>query len=258
MAMGTRAPGEFCWINMLTPGPDSARAFFGKVLGWTYAPIPDLGHRIQVGGHDIGGLFDLEGPSTPAGTPPLIGVMVKVDSADSAVEKVASLGGKAKPAFDIMDQGRMAVCFDPNGSEFDVWEPKAMHGTDVDSSLHGAPSWFETLTTDVARASAFYRGLFGWTPEAMTPPAEGLINYTVFKQGHAPVAGMLKITPQMGNMPPHWATYFTVSDAAETVREAVDLGARICMAMKEAPGVGRFCGITSPQGVVFYVIEYTR
>jgi predicted enzyme related to lactoylglutathione lyase len=35
-------------------------------------------------------------------------------------------------------------------------------------------------------------------------------------------------------------------------------GARICMTMKEAPGVGRFCGITSPQGVTFYVIQYTR
>ena len=31
----------------------------------------------------------------------------------------------------------MAVCHDPNGAEFDIWEPKAMPGTDADSSLHG-------------------------------------------------------------------------------------------------------------------------
>ena len=31
-------------------------------------------------------------------------------------EKVAALGGTAKPAFDVGEQGRMAVCFDPNGA----------------------------------------------------------------------------------------------------------------------------------------------
>ena len=29
----------------------------------------------------------------------------------------------------------MAVCFDPNGAQFDVWEPKKSPGTDVDTSL---------------------------------------------------------------------------------------------------------------------------
>ena len=50
--------------------------------------------------------------------------MVKVDSADAICEKVKSLGGRARPAFDIKEQGRMAECFDPNGAEFDIWEPK--------------------------------------------------------------------------------------------------------------------------------------
>jgi uncharacterized protein len=252
--IGTRKTGEFCWINMLTPQPPEARAFFGKLLGWTYLEIPGIGHRVQVGGRDIGGLFDLEGPNTPPGTPPLIGVMVKVDSADAACEKVTSLGGRAKPAFDIMDNLRMAVCFDPNGAEFDVWEPKKGHGTDVDSNLHGAPSWFETMTTDVDRAAKFYSELFGWLPQVMPMPGG---SYTTFKLRAADVAGMMQITPPMGALRPHWATYFTVRDADETAREAVKLGARLCMTMKNVPGVGRFCGITSPQGVTFRVVQYT-
>ncbi|MBI3466653.1 MAG: VOC family protein [Planctomycetes bacterium] len=255
MTMGTRKTGEFCWINMLTPQPEQARAFFGKLLGWTYVEIPGLGHRVQVGGRDIGGLFDLDGPNTPKGTPAYIGVMVKVESADAACAKVTSLGGKAKPAFDIMDQGRMAVCFDPNGAEFDVWEPKKGHGTDADSTQHGAPSWFETMTTDVDRAAEFYSGLFGWTPEKMPMPGP---QYTTFKHGTAYVAGMMQITPQMGKVPPHWGTYFTVQDADETAREAVKLGAKLCVPAQDVPGIGRFCGITSPQGVNFHVIQYTR
>ena len=88
MTTGIRKPGEFCWINMLTPQPAEARAFFGKLLGWTYVEMPGMGYRMQVDGSDIGGLFDLTSPNTPPGTPPLIGVMVKVDSADATGEKV--------------------------------------------------------------------------------------------------------------------------------------------------------------------------
>ncbi len=255
MTAGTRKAGEFCWINMLTPQPAQARAFFAELLGWTYVEMSGMGHSVQVGGRNIGGLFDLESPNTPKGTPPLIGVMVKVESADVACDKVTSLGGKAKPAFDILDQGRMAVCTDPNGAEFDVWEPKKLLGTDVDGTLHGAPSWFETMTTDVNRAAAFYSGLFGWTKDVTPTPGS---NYTTFTHGTTPVAGMMTITPQMGKLRPHWGTYFTVKNADETAREAVDLGARLCVAPRDIPGIGRFCGITSPQGVTFYVIKYSH
>jgi predicted enzyme related to lactoylglutathione lyase len=255
MATGIRKPGEFCWINMLTPRPDEARAFFGELLGWTYLEMPGMGHRVQVQGHDIGGLFDLLGPNTPPGMPPLIGVMVKVSSADRAAEKVKALGGQAMPAFDIMDQGRMAVCFDPNGAQFDVWEPKKGPGTDVDSSLPGAPSWFETLTTDALRAKAFYSELFGWTPEVFPGTKH---DYTTFKSGGAPVAGMMKITPEMECDQAHWGVYFSVMDADKSLGQALELGARACVPVTDIPNVGRFCGLTSPQGVVFYLIEYIR
>jgi predicted enzyme related to lactoylglutathione lyase/uncharacterized protein YndB with AHSA1/START domain len=250
-----RNAGEFCWINMLTPQPALAREFFGKVLDWTYAEIPGLGHRIQVGGADVGGLFDLHAPNTPKGIPPCIGAMVKVVNADAACAKVIALGGKSQPAFDIMNNLRMAVCFDPNGANFDVWESKQQHGTEVDSTLHGAPSWFETLTTDVERATKFYVELFGWTPETMPMPG-GM--YTVFKRAGVPVAGMMAITKEMGELPPHWGVYFTVRDADAAARAAIALGAKQCVPAHDIAGVGRFCGLTSPQGVTFYVIAYTR
>lgn len=252
---GLRGPGEFCWINMLTPNPADACAFFGQLLGWTYGEIPGHGHSIKVGGRDIGGLFDLNGPNTPPGIPPMIGVTVKVEDADAVGARVTALGGKAMPAFDIMDAGRMAVCFDPNGAQFDVWQPRKMQGTDVNNGLHGAPSWFETLTTDVPRATKFYADLFGWIPETMPMPG-GM--YTTFKHGPSYVAGMMAITPQMGNFPPHWGTYFTVEDADATAREASRLGATICVPPHDIPGIGRFCGITSPQGVMFYVFQYKQ
>ena len=253
--IGIRKPGEFCWINMLTPQPEQSRDFFGKLLGWTYFEMPGMGHGVQVGGRNICGLFDLNGANTPKGIPPCIGLMVKVESADATSEKVVALGGRVKPAFDISNAGRMGVCFDPNGANFDIWQPKNMHGTDVDSTLHGAPCWFETLTTDVDRATRFYAELFGWTPVAKPMPEW---TYTQFKLGTTPVAGMMPILPGMGEMPPHWAVYFTVTDPDETAHQAVELGGKLCMPMRDITGVGRFCGIISPQGVSFYVIKYAR
>jgi predicted enzyme related to lactoylglutathione lyase len=110
----------------------------------------------------------------------------------AGVLRLTRLGGEARPAFDIMDQGRMAVCIDPNGAEFDVWEPRKGLGTDADSGQHGAPSWFEALTTDTGRAAQFYAQLFGWTPEPQSLPG---VEYATFRLGPTYVAGMMLITP---------------------------------------------------------------
>lgn len=246
-----RRPGEFCWINMLTPQPEKAREFFAALLGWTYVEIPGMGHGVRAGGRDIGGLFDLEGPNTPKGTPPLIGVMVKVENADSAAARAASLGGRSMPAFDIGPQGRMAVCFDPDGANIDVWQSTGMPGTDVDPATPGAPSWFESRTADAGRAAAFYSAWLGWAAR----PGPG---HTTFLLGPTRVAGLATAPPRAQEPAPHWATYFTVTDVDETARRAVELGATIGAPAREVPAGGRACGITSPQGVPFFVIEYAR
>lgn len=254
MKSGTRRVGDFCWINMITPQPKESMEFFGKVLGWTFFDMGGIGHGIRVGDSQVGGLFDKDAPQTPPGTKAHIGVMVKVNSADATVEKVKSLGGEARPAFDIFDAGRMAVCFDPNGAAFDPWEPKNLKGYDVDTRLHGAPSWFESLTTDVARAETFYTKLFGWQSEAMKTP-DG--DYITFKQGNDFIAGMMRAPAGVPLEKPIWATYFTVNKVDETETLAKRLGANICVPSTDIPGVGRFCGIVSPQHVRFNVITYS-
>jgi hypothetical protein len=253
MTTGIRKDGEFCWFNMLTPDPANARDFFSSVLGWRYVDMPGMGHRAQVQGRDVGALFDLASPGTPTGTPPLIGLMVKVENADDMGARVAALGGHAKPAFDVGPPGRMAVCFDPLGAEFDVWQPGTSQGTTVDSHARGAPSWFETLTSDVARASRFYTELFGWTAETTRLPGG---DYTTFSLDSVPIAGAMAISREMKHVKhSHWGTYFAVPDADETLRRVVTHGGTVCVPLQAIP-VGRFAGIQSPQGVVFYVVEY--
>jgi predicted enzyme related to lactoylglutathione lyase len=255
VATGLRKPGEFCWFNMITPRPAEACEFFGALLGWKFNAVPDMhGYIARIGEHEIGGLWDQNGPNTPKGTPAFIGVTVKVESADAACAAVTRLGGTARPPFDVLDAGRMAVCTDPNGAEFDVWEPRKMRGTDVDNRLHGAPSWFETRTSDVERAARFYAGLFGWKPKVVTPSG---MSYTTFERGGTYVAGMVQCPPEMKD-PPHWATFFNADDVDAAARRAGELGATVHMPPTDIPGIGRFCVLTSPQGVTFQLIKYVN
>jgi predicted enzyme related to lactoylglutathione lyase len=253
MSTAARQTGDFCWINVLTSQPEEAKKFFAGLFGWTYGDLGGMGSLIKVDGNGIGGLFDLDSPQTPPGTPPAIGVMVKVDDADATAAKAKALGGRAKDAFDIGENGRMAECFDPNGAEIDVWQPKIEQATIADPSHHGAPSWFETYTPDIDAGKKFYTELFGWTAQTMPMPG---MDYTVFNLGDKMIAGMMEPNAGMKDMPPHWATYFTVNDADETAKKAAELGGTVIVPPMDIPTVGRFCGISSPHGVMFLVIKY--
>jgi uncharacterized protein len=252
MVVGTRDYGSFCWINMITPEPKASMTFYSNLLGWTFEDMPDSGHVILVDGKQVGGLFDLNSPSTPDGTKPVLGVMAKVENADAFADKVVALGGKVRPPFDVGEQGRMLVCYDPVGAEFDAWEPKLMHGTEVDSRVHGAPTWFETITSDRESITKFYTTLFGWGT-TLTP---GPPPYTTFTLDKNPVAGLFEATPEMGKHEPTWCTYMSVKDVDKTASTAEQLGATLCVPPRDIPEIGRFCGIISPQGIFFYVITF--
>jgi predicted enzyme related to lactoylglutathione lyase len=47
-----------------------------------------------------------------------------------------------------------------------------------------------------------------------------------------------------------------VKDADEAARVAKELGATLFVPPMDIPGIGRFSGILSPQGVRFFVIQY--
>jgi hypothetical protein len=255
MATGVRRSGEFCWINILTSRPGEARKFFSELFGWTYKDLPEMGGGIfSVGAHEVGGMWDLDAPGTPPGTPAGIGVTVKIDDADAAAEKVRSLGGQAQPPMDIMTNGRMVACTDPLGASFDLWEAGDQPGTTADTSNHGVPSWSELLTNDPARAREFYESLFGWTSSESDI---GDMKYTTFKLGDDFVAGMMQLSPEMSGMPTGWSTYFTVTDVDATVEKAAAQGSHVFMPAMDVPTVGRMAGLVSPQGVTFYVIRYT-
>jgi predicted enzyme related to lactoylglutathione lyase len=120
---------------------------------------------------------------------------------------------------------------------------------------HGAFSWCELMTTDVAAAKAFYGKLFGWKTEDISMPGT---TYTVIKAGGSEIGGIMATPQESLGMPPAWGTYVTVDDVDATAKAAGELGARLLVPPTDIPDVGRFCVIQDPQGAAISAITYKK
>lgn len=124
---------------------------------------------------------------------------------------------------------------------------------DTKYKLHGAFSWCELLTTDVAGAKDFYSKLFNW---ALDPAPMPNMQYTLVKYGGEQMGGIMAIPPAAEGMRPCWGVYVTVEDVDATARFAVEMGGKVCVPPRDIPGVGRFCVLQDPQGAMINVITY--
>lgn len=119
---------------------------------------------------------------------------------------------------------------------------------------HGAFSWIELLTTDVAGAKQFYGELLGWTFE---DTREHGVEYTLAKPGETPMAGVMAVPPSAQGMPPAWGAYVTVDDVDRVTSRVAQLGGSVCVSPRDIPGLGRFAVIEDPQGARLSLITYT-
>ncbi len=249
MEVTSFAPGLFCWLELHTSDRVGAKAFYTGLFGWTGIENPigpdDIYVMLQLNGKGVGGLYE----DTKSGAPPHWSCYISVASADEAVVKAKSLGAAVlMEPFDVMQHGRMAALQDPTGAIFCVWESKEHHGSEV-VDVPGAHCWTELMTTDKAKAEAFYTQLFGWTSNSSDA------RYTEFSHNGSTFAGMLAITPDMGPCPPNWAPYFQVVESDASRDKAVSLGGRALVPEMEIENVGRMAVIQDPQGAVFNIIQ---
>lgn len=99
----------------------------------------------------------------------------------------------------------------------------------------------ELATTDVGKARAFYSGLFDWKLEDV-PGME----YTFINVGEGTGGGIMKTVQP--DSPSAWMAYVLVDDVTVATEKARSLGATICKAVTEIPGMGWFSVITDPTG----------
>lgn len=107
----------------------------------------------------------------------------------------------------------------------------------------GAPIWVDLMTSDIAKSTAFYRDLFGWTAEE--PNAE-FGGYTNFHLNGEPVAGLMAVPDP--SMPDVWSVYLATYDVAATVQAAQQAGATVLAEAMPVGDLGSMAVIVDPGG----------
>ena len=120
---------------------------------------------------------------------------------------------------------------------------------------HGAFSWNELVTPDVAAAKTFYSSLLGWELKDLD---DSPMNYSIAQTNETEVAGIMETPEEAKGMPPMWGGYVTVDDIDARTKRAQELGAKVYVEPQDIPKVGRFSVIADPQGAMFSMISYTN
>jgi len=102
--------------------------------------------------------------------------------------------------------------------------------------------WHGIVSTDPAKAAAFYPEVLGWKSVSM---AMGDDTATMFTASDVPIAHYM--APPMPGVPSHWNNYLRVDDVDATAKTAVDNGGSLMVPGTDIPP-GRFAVVTSPSG----------
>ncbi|MFT6103147.1 MAG: putative enzyme related to lactoylglutathione lyase [Granulosicoccus sp.] len=117
---------------------------------------------------------------------------------------------------------------------------------------HGAFSWNELMSTDVEGAKPFYSEMFNWE----IVQADSEMPYFMAKVNGQEISGLMQTPPEASGMPSMWGGYVTVDNADASAKQVELLGGKVIMAPRDIPNVGRFCGISDPQGAILSSINY--
>jgi uncharacterized protein len=254
--------GFFCWIELATTDQSAAKQFYGSLFGWTADDIPmgpgDLYTIFQLHGRGAAAAYTLPPDRRAAGIPPNWMLYILAENADEAAARVAQAGGKiCKPAFDVMEMGRMAVLEDPTGAAFCVWQVKGQGSGGLAADEPGTLVWADLNTPDPARARKFYADVFGWNfvEDTRSVPPYG---YLQIQNGEKFIGGIPPVDPAGAQLPPHWLPYFLVASCDATVAQAKPLGASVLQPAFTMEGIGRIAVLGDPQGAVFALYEPHR
>jgi uncharacterized protein len=239
------------WVDLSSTDPAGSRDFYSKLFGWQVAVNPDPqygGYGLaKIDGHDVAGIGGTQSPEQPSAWSVYIGA----EDVEELGRRVQAAGGTVvATAFDVGDQGKMAVFQDPSGAFISGWQPTQMGGFQTQGP--NTYSWAELNARGLEKALPFYSEVFGWTAKSVGDEAQP---YTEFQVDGQSIGGAMEMNPMVpAEMPSYWLVYFGVDDVDRAFRTAIDVGAREMMAPADFPG-GRFAIVGDPQGAAFGLLQ---
>ncbi|MGW4212094.1 VOC family protein [Lentzea sp. NPDC004789] len=109
--------GQVNWFELPAEDTARARAFFAGVFGWETSPMGEDYHVITNGA--AGAIAAKDGQLTQPR------IYFHTTDIDASVRKVAELGGKGDDVQTVPDVGRIAHCWDDQGTPFSLYEPRS-------------------------------------------------------------------------------------------------------------------------------------
>jgi predicted enzyme related to lactoylglutathione lyase len=269
-------PGVPCWVDTSQPDPEAGVAFYRGLFGWEFEDVmpPDSAGKYYIArlrGGDVAAVG-----SQPEGGPPMAvwNTYIWVESADETASKVLAAGGRVvSEPFDVMDAGRMAVCVDPEGAAFCLWQANRHKGARIVNEP-GSLNFNGLNTRDAEAAESFYGSVFGWEKldlgggyawrlpgygqflEQSDPGLRERVADSGGPEGFEDVVATLNpIAHDQPEVPAHWSVTFAVDDADAIAAKAVELGGQVAVPPFDAPWV-RMAVIADPQGATFIASKF--
>jgi uncharacterized protein len=231
---------------------ESAKAFYGDVLGWGTQDVPASGPAYTLftaGGAAVSGLMELPKEATTSGLRPSWLGYVCVDDVNAAANRIEELGGAVHvPPTEIPNVSRFSIGVDPQMATIALL--KWLNGDQQQPAELDAPGrvgWHELLAADWEQAFAFYRELFGWQKAQTDTGAVG--TYQLFSARGETIGGMYT-KPAMEPVP-FWLYYFNVGDIDVAMKRVKAGGGTILTGPIEVPGRRWIARCTDPQAAIF-------
>lgn len=232
-----------------------ARAFYERAFNWTYTPWGPPGfYQTRTAGRSLMGA--LQGRRSIGGhVMPDIELTFGVDDLDGACARITAAGGTVIMApFHIEGVGRLVFFRDSEGNIAGVmqYEPGM---TPAGEAPPGSArlSGFGINADDVARARAFYEGVFGWRFSPWGPPDF----YTCHDTGGG-IGGLLqgRHPGPAGRSGPGLSVTFGVDDIKIVMAAIRAAGGEVLSEPYYIEGVGHHVFMASTEGAVCAVMQH--
>jgi predicted enzyme related to lactoylglutathione lyase len=115
----------FVHVELNTPAPEKAKAFYSKLFDWQLEDMPNPAvpagsYTVIKVGEGTGGGIMKQVPGGPSGWLAYVGV----DDIHAATQKAESLGAEVmKDVTEVMGMGWLSFIRDPTGAVLGLWQP---------------------------------------------------------------------------------------------------------------------------------------
>lgn len=241
--------GTPCWVDVSVPDIDAARLFYEGLFGWSMqGGEPEYGGYLNCAknGRLAAGISPKMIPDAPTAWL----IHFATSDVDASAERVAGNGGQVMVGpLDVGDLGRMAVCSDPSGAAFSLWQAGRHTGLGVVNEP-GSLIWTEQMSQSADPNVAFYGAVFGWEFHDMPGPGS---RYASLADSGRDIGKVGEYGADGLQLPPQWWVYLAVDDADEAVDQVVRLGGSVIQPPMDSP-YGRMATVADNQGASFSVM----